>query len=309
MILLKGKTYWITGATGRLGTEISSRLEELGAEVVPLVLPGHYRNPKRVRWMAKSSPIIVKNDRDLASLSKPDRVINFHWLVNRNLSFSEQLLYEFKMNINNNAFLWNWVKDKPIESFLHISSIKIYSHLNQNPISNITEPRPVTAYGLMKFFSEKFFNAIFQNSTFRLSHLRLGSIASFGENPAQLMTKLFNSAFNNKYIKISINHKTHLIYIDDITDLIINASIVNKERSYNLISEGWLNEEIAKAFERISGRVLKVDYIDLYPGQGDLTIVSDVDKLKSDWIRETSLESMIRKIINQYLHKLNSKFP
>jgi len=306
MILLKGKTYWITGATGRLGTEISSRLGELGAEVVPLILPNHYPTPKRVRWTAKSSPIIVKNNSDLISLPKPDHIINFHWLVNRSLSFSKQLLYEFEVNIHNNMFLWDWIKDKSIESFLHISSIKIYSYLNQNPILNTTEPHPITPYGLIKYFSEKFFNALFKDSTFKLSHLRLGSIASFGEHPSQLITRLFNSAFNNRYIKVNISHRTHLMYIDDITDLIINASIINKERTYNLISRGWLNEEIAKTFEEISGRTLKVDYIDLYPGQGDLTIISDIDKLKADWTRKTSLESMIRKIIDQYLNK--SKF-
>ncbi len=307
MILLKGKTYWITGATGRLGTEVSYRLEELGAEVVPLILPNHYPSPKRVKWAAKSSPIIVKNNSELASLPKPSHIINFHWLVNRSLSFSEQLLYEFKMNIHNNAFLWDWIKDKSIESFLHISTIKIYSHLNQGPILNTTEPRPVTPYGLIKFFSEKFFDAIFQGSAFRVSHLRLGSIASFGENPAQLITRLFNSAFNDKYIKVNINHKAHLIYIDDITDLIINTSLVNSERTYNLVSEGWLNEEIAKTFERISGRTLKVDYIDLYPDQKDLKFISDINELKADWIRKTPLELMIRKIIDQYLHDSNSK--
>jgi len=210
------------------------------------------------------------------------------------------------MNIGNNTFLWDWVKEKSIESFLHISSIKIYSYLNQGPISNTTEPRPVTPYGLMKSFSEKFFDAVFQNSVFRLSHLRLGSIASFGENPAQLMTRLFNSAFNDKFIKINTNHRTHLMYINDVTDLIINASLVNKERTYNLVSEGWLNKDIAKIFEKVSGRALKADYIDLYSDKGDLVFISDIDKLKSDWIRDTSLEMIIRNIIDKYVHGSNS---
>ena len=307
MILLKGKTYWITGATGRLGTEISFRLEKLGAEVVPLILPDHYQSPKRVKWIAKTSPIIVKDRSDLTSLPTADHVINFHWLVNRDLSFSEQLLYELEVNIHNNSFLWEWIKDKSIESFLHISSINIYSCLNHSPVLNTTEAQPVTPYGLMKYFSENFFDAIFKDSTFRVAHLRLGSIASFGENPSQLITKLYNSAFNGKHIKINTNHKTHLIYIDDIVDLIINASLVGSEKIYNLVSEGWMNEEIAKTFERISKRTLKADYFDFCPGQDNLLFISDVDKLKADWVCKTSLELMIHKIIDQYLSDSDSK--
>jgi len=307
VILLEGKTYWITGATGRLGTEISFRLEELGAEVVPLVLPNHYQNPKRVKWIARASPIIIRDKSDLISLPTASHIINFHWLVNRSLSFPEQLLYELKVNIHNNAFLWEWIRGKHIESFLHISSIKIYSYLNHSPVLNTTEPRPVTPYGLIKYLSEKIFDAVFKNSTFRVSNLRLGSIASFGENPSQLITELYNSAFNSKHIKINTNHRTHLIYIDDIVDLIINASLTGSEKTYNLTSEGWMNEEIAETFERISEKTLKADRIDFYPGQNDLIFISDIDKLRADWVRKTPLESMIRKIINLYLGNSDSK--
>jgi nucleoside-diphosphate-sugar epimerase len=306
-MLLKGKTYWITGATGRLGTEISLRLEEMGAEVLSLVLPDHYQNPKRIKWIAKTSPIFVRTKSDLTHLPMASHIINFHWLVNRNLSFSEQLLYELEVNIHNNNFLWEWIKSKSIESFINISSIKIYSYLNHSPVLSTTEPKPITPYGLMKYFSEKFFDAIFKDSNFRVSHLRLGSIASFGENPSQLITRLCDSAFNGKHIKININHKTHLMYIDDILDLIINTSLDGSRKTYNLISEGWMNEEIAKTFEKISGKILKADYIDFFPGQSDLIFSSDINKLKADWICKTPLELMIHKIINQYIGNLNSK--
>lgn len=307
MRLLKGKTYWVTGATGRLGTEISFRLEKLGAEVVPIVLPDHYKSPKRVKWKARALPIVIRDRSDLISLPEASHIINFHWLVNRNLSFSKQLLYELEVNIHNNTFLWEWIKSKSIESFLHISSIKMYSYLNHSPVLNTTEAQPISPYGLMKFFSEKFFNAVFEDSTFRVSHLRLGSIASFGENPSQLITRLCDSAFNGKNIKININHKTHLMYIDDIVDLIINASLNGSGKIYNLISEGWMNEEIAKTFERISKKTLKADYIDFCPGQGNLIFISDIDKLKADWVCKTPLDLMISKIIDQYIGNSNSK--
>ena len=77
--MLSGKTFLITGATGRLGRDTVMRLETLGATVLPLVLHGYPHKPKRVEWLAKSEPIIVSRAEDLNDLDVPDYVINFHW--------------------------------------------------------------------------------------------------------------------------------------------------------------------------------------------------------------------------------------
>lgn len=296
--MLSGKTFLITGSTGRLGCEIVHRLEELGATVLPLVLDGYPVEPKRVKWPARTYPLRVKDITDLSKLLEPDYVINFHWKVDRTLPYSKQLLYEIDYNIHRIAFLWEWLADKSIQRFINISSIKIFSHLNQNPISAETEPYPVSPYGIAKVASEHFFDAHFHGSAFSVTHLRLCSVASFGEHVSHLMSQLYTSAFENRRITINTGHITYIIYIDEVVDLIINAALTADRQRYVVTTPGVITDEIASKFEQVSGHKITADHIDLEPGISDPVFASDIQKLRTDWTRCMSLEAMMGKIID-----------
>lgn len=304
--MLSNKTFLVTGATGRLGCEISSRLEELGAAVLPLVLNAYPMEPKRINWTASVKPIVINGQGDLKNLPTPDYTINLHWCVNRNLSFTEQLLYELDYNVHRPSFLWSWLLDKSIEKFVNVSSIKIFSFLNKNPITSKTEPRPSTPYGIAKAAAENFFDAFFSDSSIRVVHLRLCSVTSFGEHPSQLLTQLFNSAFDNTKIRINANHTSNIIYIDEAVDLIINAALNADQGQYIFAPDGMMNNKIASKFERISRRKLNAELIDFYPGMVDPKFVSDISKFRSSWSRITSLEQIIQNII--FLNQQNSDF-
>ena len=199
--ILHGKKFLITGSTGRLGKEICQRLEELNATVIPIILRGYPEQPKRVEWSSSVKPIRIYEKEDLNKLEVPDYVINFHWQVDRTKSFTEQLLYEINSNLTLHEFFWEWLKSKKPKKFINISTIKIFSELNENPVASSTVPKPLTPYGIAKVTAENYFNSLFHKSTTRVVNLRLGSVAAFGEVPTQLLTQLFNSAFNNKKIK------------------------------------------------------------------------------------------------------------
>lgn len=300
--MLSGKTFLLTGATGRLGCEIVTRLEEFGANVLPLVLYGYPRKPKRVKWTAKSVPIIIKDAHELNNLQKPDYVINLHWRVNRVLPFTQQLIHEIEHNIHRIALLWNWLMDKQLQRFINLSSIYVFSHLNQNPIPASAEPHPVSPYGIAKVAAERFFDAYFHNCSFPVIHLRLCSVASFGEHPSQLMSQLYMSAFENQRIRINTGHASYIIYIDEAVDIIINAALTANQPRYILATPRRQNEQIRLKFEEISGHRLRADYIDFKSGTPDLIFDTDIQKLRSDWTRVTSLESMIIKIIDLHRH-------
>jgi len=300
--MLSGKTFFITGAVGRIGCATVHRLEELGANVIPLVFGSSPLKPKRVNWTARSYPIKVHNRNDLNKLPKPDYIINFHWNIDRMLPYTDQLVYEIDNNIHRVAFMWDWLLDKAIQRFVNISSIKVFSHLNQNPISAETEPRPASPYGIAKVAAERFFDAYFQNYSFLATHLRLCSVMSFGEHPSHLMSQLYTSAFKNKRITINTGHTTYIIYIDEVVDLIINAALIAEKKRYIITTSGITTDQVASTFEQISGHRINAEYKDLEPGKTNPIFVSDIEKLESEWIRYTSLESAIKKIIelNQY---------
>lgn len=299
--MLADKTFLITGSTGRLGCEIVTRLENLGATVLPVVLSGYSHQPKRVKWTAKSEPIMVKETNDLTKLKAPDYVINFHWLVNRTLSYTRQLEYELDHNLNRISLFWDWLKEVSCNRLVNISSTKVFSHLNNSPVSADTEPRPMSPYGIAKLTLEKFMEAYFYDSGFPLTHLRLCSVASFGEHPTQILSRLFSSSYEKQHIKINTGHTINIIYIDEVVDLIINAALISEKLRYIIATPPVLVDEIASEFEMISGRKLNVCHVDLAPGMSDPIYESDIEFFHADWVRYTSLESMIKRIIDQNL--------
>ena len=299
--MLNGKTFIITGSTGRLGCESTARLEDMGADVFPVVLNGYPQKPKRVKLAAKTEPIIIENTGDLKHIKAPDFVINFHWLVKRTLSYADQFQYELDHSLFRIVYFWEWIKEISCQRCVNISSTKVFSPLNANPISAETDPLPLSPYGLAKLTAERFLDAFFHPSDVALVHIRLCSVASYGEHPTQILSRLFHSAYKGKAIKINSGHSMNLLYIDEAVDLIINAALQANKSKYLLASPAIAIDEMAARFEKISGKKLNAEHIDLDPGVVDPVFQSEIELLHASWIRRTAFDSMIEKIIAQYL--------
>ncbi len=303
--MLTGKTFYVTGATGRLGCTAVERLEEMNAEVIPVVF-GHYPDkPKRILWKAATEPVRIKDTQALNGLKEPHYVIHFHWAVNRSLSYLEQLDYELKQNIFDLKFFWDWLLDKKLDRFVNISTIKVFSHLNEDPVCNETEPRPNTPYGVAKLAGEKLFDSYYHDSAFAVVHLRLSSVASFGEHPTHLLSRLYKSAFENERIIINNDHLVYLFYIDEIVDLIINAAVNAKANKYLMVKEGRPVEEIARKFEGIAGRKINGDYRELASGHNEPEFISNHRELEADWVRSVDLDTAISNIIKLNIGKIS----
>ncbi len=296
--MLEGKTFLVTGATGRLGCETVLRLEELGATVLPLVLPGYPPKPKRIPWKARSEPLVVTTTEDLNRLMAPDYVINFHWRVDRSLSYTAQLLFEIDSNIHCLVPLWEWLVKKPVKRFVNISTLKVFSHLNENPVSAETEPRPLSPYGIAKLAAEHFFDAYFSEAGRPVVHLRLCSVASCGENPSHLMSRLYAGAFENQRIIVNKGHLCTILYIDDVVDLVIQAALAADSPRYLITTDPLKTEQVVAQFEGITHQKVQADFVDLEPGIADPAFESDIEELRTDWTRCTSLESLIKKFIH-----------
>jgi nucleoside-diphosphate-sugar epimerase len=296
--MLSGKSFMITGATGRLGCETAARLEQLGANVIPVALKGYPPKPKRVRWTARSKPVNIMDGKGLKDIKPPDYVINLHWLVDRELSFTDQLQYELDSGVSRISYFWDWLKELSCHRFVNISSTKVFSHLNLNPISAETDPRPISPYGLAKLTAERFFDAYFYRSNFPVIQLRLCSVASYGEHPTHIMSQLFYSAFKKKAIKVNSSHTMNILYIDDAVDLIINAVLHADKSIYILATPPIAVYEIARRFEEISGKKINAELVDSDPKLTNPVFQSDIELLSASWIRKTDLDSMIDKIID-----------
>lgn len=298
--MLAGKSFLVTGATGRIGADLVPRLEELGATVVPLVLPGYPREPGTVPWTAEAQPLPMFAPKDLRRLPPIDHVLNLHWKVNRSLSFSDQVQFEVTGNVLTPSFLWDWIREREVKSLVNCSSIRVFSPRNQSPVSFRTEPEPNTPYGVAKLFGEKFLSAFLAGASTTVSHLRLCSVCSYGENPAQIASRLAVSVLEGERIVINTGHRANLMYIDDAVDVLINCALSGENRPYLAVAPARTTDDLARLFEKTAGKPVSADYRDLAPGVGDLEYDSDLDTLRAPWTRVTPLEDAFARILEKH---------
>jgi nucleoside-diphosphate-sugar epimerase len=294
--LLAGTRFLITGATGRLGRDLTHRLEGLGADVDPVILPGYPELPKLVPWTARTPPRRLEGPKDLAELPSPDHVIHLHWKVDRRRPFAAQVVGELEDNVNRPSFLWDRLREDPPSSFLNASSIMVYSHLNRNPIAAADEPFPVTPYGIAKLAGERTLGALLGEVT-RVVHARLGPVCSLGENPAQLFTRLRESVVNGTRITLNSQHVTHTLYIDEAVDLLIHVALAAEAGPCILAGKECSVARIASLFEEVSG-----GRVNAAPGPSSADrppsrFVSDVDRFRAPWVRVVPLEEAVHRFL------------
>jgi nucleoside-diphosphate-sugar epimerase len=183
---------------------------------------------------------------------------------------------------------------------VNISSIKIFSHLDANPITADSNPHPVTPYGIAKLTAEHFLDA-YVSPHCPVTHLRLCSVASAGEHPSQLLSRLCQSAFGREPITVNAGHDVNILYIDEAVDLIVSATLRSQRRSYILAARPIGVGELAKRFEAAAGTALTASYSNLGGDTPDPVFESDIDLFAAPWVRTTNIDAAIRRIIENRL--------
>ena len=320
--MLKGRLILVTGATGRLGTEICRRIEELGADVLPVIFGGYPDRPRRMNWQARTMPTRLMTPDDAEGIPGPDHVINCHWEVDRGLSFAGQLALEIDKNVRAPEFLWDRLARCGLRSFVNISSIRIFGPLSPQPISSTTPPRPDSPYGIAKVAAEGRLEAIpgiGEGLAKKIDeYVRTGRMAKYAEVmagvPETLLGLLEIQGLGGKTVhlvhdrlgvedleglKIRINrgHQTHLLHIDEAADIILQAAVEGRNGRFNIVAEGIANEAVAGLFARISGRELRAELTDLQPGMPDPVFVPEAAGFAAAWIRRMPIEDAIRKTL------------
>jgi len=287
----------VTGATGRLGTELCRRVEALGGELLPLVLAGYPSRPKSGPWSANASPRVVRAGSDLEEVPRPDLVVHLHWRVDRTRPFIEQLENEIRWNVTGLGFLWDWLRRDPPGAFVNVSSIRVFGPGNANPIHAEDPPRPDTPYGAAKLMGEVFLDGWF-DSAVALSHLRLGSVCSPQEHPSQLMSRLAVSLVHGTRITVNAGHAVNLLDIEEAVDRILAAALLPARGRLLVVAPPRPVEEIARLMEGLAGARLNAEFTDLAPGVQDPEFVSDLERLDGSWVRKVHLETAAERILN-----------
>ena len=303
--MLDGRVILVTGATGRLGTDVTARLEGLGAIVIPAVLDGYPDAPLRVPWAARTRPVRIGSADDLASIPSPDIVVNLHWRMPREGSVGSCVVGQLDANIVRPGFLWDWLCSRPGCRFVNVSTAKVYAP-SSTPVSPSTEPRPATPYGIAKLAAEHALDAIFAGTEVTVDHARLGSAYAYGEHPSKVVTRLAASGFDAEPIQLRVDHHVHLLYVDEAVDRLIAIAAGRGGGSRRLVvGERVRIGDLASAFESAAGR--RLETVTELPGTHgeEPEFIADAQEALP-WVRVTSLHDGLVKFVSQR-HEAHSR--
>jgi nucleoside-diphosphate-sugar epimerase len=290
----------VTGATGRLGRDLTVRLEQQGLVVLPLVLAGYPPEPLRVPWTPSTRPIKVESERDLAGLPAPAAVVNCHWRLDRRLGFVEQLALEIDANITRLSFLWNWLRSARVQRIVNVSSIKVFSHLNAPPVTPDAAPRPASSYGVAKLAAEMFLDAFFAEASPAVIHVRLGPVLCHCGHPSQLLSGLLASAFGGGPARVVPGRTLQPVFIDDAVAHLTEMAQHGAAGCQVLAGTPVTTDELAARFQQVLGRSLAVQYAERTTHPEDPVVLAAATGPGSRAARQTPLPEMLRLAIERH---------
>ena len=198
------------------------------------------------------------------------------------------------------------------------STVTVYGLTNEFPVAESTKPNPITTYDLHKLFAEQELSIASQNNIINSIILRLANVygPSLSESKAEdrgILNKLTRMRFEGKSIQIygDGNNIRDYVYIDDVVDAFVHASIiVSAENIFNVAS--GVGTKVNQVFSLISSEVEKhtgisgvVENVDWPKGINKIekrNFIGSVELLKSlsGWSPGIPLEEGIKFLVNHY---------
>lgn len=152
---LSGKKLLITGAGGFIGSHLTERLTELGAEVTAFV---HYNSRNYWGWLEESKylkdiQVITGDIRDYDSVKNAmkgkDIVFHLAALIGIPYSYESPLAY-IKTNIEGTYNILQTARELSIEKIIHTSTSEIYGTAQFVPITETHPINPQSPYAASK---------------------------------------------------------------------------------------------------------------------------------------------------------------
>jgi len=153
--VFEGKKVLVTGATGFLGSALSRKLLDEGAELTALVREGS--DPETIQCLrTKGAKIAVGDvtdrDRVLKVVSGQDYVFHIAALF-RQAKFADDVYY--RINVDGVRNVLDAVENSSVKRLVHCSTVGVHSHIINPPANEGEEYRPGDIYQHTKCEGEK----------------------------------------------------------------------------------------------------------------------------------------------------------
>lgn len=306
----KGKSVFITGGTGFIGSHLSRRLVNEGAEVS--ILARKNSSFELISDIQKKVRIYYSEITDINSLLKifnktsPKIVFHLAAIVNADLG-----VVSLKSLINVNLLgTVNMIEASnevnTVKRCVFIGTSDVYGSMGI-PFSENCDVNPISTYAVSKASAELFFKYLAREYKIPWVILRPFIVYGDGQSPNMFIPQLIRSALNGKDFSMTGGEQTRdFLYIDDFVDTCIKAALRKKAEGeiINVASgKEVLLSDVAKKVMSLLDNPINIRFGALpYRENERWRVRADIKKAKRllGWKPETSLTEGLKKTINWY---------
>jgi nucleoside-diphosphate-sugar epimerase len=234
-----------------------------------------------------------------------------------------------KVNINGTYNICKFAKKNKVKHLIYTSSSAVYGVPNNNPVTELSVPKPAEAYGVAKLEGEKICKS-FSGDKFKITIIRPRTIMGHGR--LGIFSILFDWIDNNKKIPLFNNGKNlyQFIHAEDLADACISS--IKQNNNFEIFNIGsndlFTMKEILQNLVIATNSKSKFYSLPLFPTENILNILSttgliplskyhtlmygrslyfDISKAKKklDFKPKFSTSEMFRESFNNYIDNKN----
>ena len=308
------KVVVVTGGSGYIGSAVINQLKNYNCKIIRTS-----RNTLTPIDGVEDKIFDLKSKENWIELVSTANVI-FHLSGNTSIAFAEDNIDESLLSnllpINNLVYASKKLKLFP--RVVYASTATTYGLTDEFPVEESKTPCPITKYDLHKLYAEQELSLAGQNNIInpiilRLSNVYGPSLSESRSNDRGILNKLTRMQFEGQNIQIygDGNNIRDYVYIDDVVNAFLHASIINSTENIFNVASG-VGTKVKEVFRLISLEVEKhtgvsalVENIDWPNGINDIekrNFIGSIERIKaqSEWTPNISLEKGIKLLANHY---------
>jgi len=311
--LLNKKRVLITGGEGFIGSHLTHKLAELGANVFVIAHPRE--DLWRLKDLLKTIKVFRVDIEDFASLRKimdkisPCKVYHLAAITKRE-NTPENALLVARKNIIGTINLVAALDKGSYDCFVNIGTSDEYAG-NPIPFYEEQPPNPISFYAASKTANWYFCKIFYNKLGLPIINLRFFLVYGPKQNTGFFIPELIISSLKRRDFKMTLGEQTRdFIFVGDIIDGIIKASL-RKEAVGQTINFCSGNEyqlrEIAEKVRKLTGKGAKILYGAIPYRNNEIgRIVGDNSKARNiiNWRPRVTLEKGLKITVDWYRDNL-----
>jgi UDP-glucose 4-epimerase len=305
----------ITGATGFIGSHLTARLIDEGAQVHALTSTVSSVYPQRLLPMRDR---ITLHEGNLADRSAMDAVADavrpklvFHLGAYTHVGKSWQRVDEcVQANVQGTVNLLQALAPYGYDKFVYTGTSEIYGDVDV-PFAEQGPVNPISPYSVSKYAGERYCRMFFQGKGWPLVMVRPFNTYGPAQSPDRIIPEIIVRALRRQPLAMTQGRQTREFnYVTDIASGFLAAALRGEPgRLYNIgCGEEVSMRDLASTLLRLMGDPIKADFGALPDRPTEIwRMYADSTRARTelDWAPQVTLEEGLKKTIDWYTSELS----